>query len=288
MRAKLDKAFSFFLTQKEKVYMSKTLYKASIKDLLPEEKHTFYIGLIDQMTPCELKITDAICHFTDKLYIGDWLEMIPSRIEIAKKAKVSESSVRDYIKKYEGIVFTHETRRKSAFKHDSNKYFTNIEFYEVVKILKRLNCFHCWKEKRKWVIEGLIEDPWFLCSKVAKNVELSTTNLPTVYLLNLPAIKSYLKSSLYSCIETGACKQRQSHQNKQSDEIFGDIPLTYAQKTRLLEFNVLVDLRQTRQQYEKYVFTYGKKVFYPYSFVKKQTEKNRSIRKLDGKYARGN
>lgn len=259
--------------------MSKTLYKCPIKDLLPEEKHIFYTSIFDEMTPTERRIAEAYAFYQDKITVGDWKELTIARIKIAKRAKCSESSVRNYIAKYEGLYFTHETRRKNAFKHDSNKYYINIEFYEVIKNLQYLNYFHRWDEVREEVINGLFQDPHFLCAKVARKFDLSTSNLPTVFLMNLPAIKSYLNSSLYTCRNTRASKPQESLQKKKRDSVFGDIPLTYAQKTRLLEYNALADLKEARLQYDKYVFTWGNKVMYPYSFIEKQTEKNRYIRK---------
>lgn len=256
--------------------------KINVDKFQPEEKQHFYHGLIDEMTKGERRILGVLVECEKKVLAKEWTEITPKRSTLAKIARVSESSVRNFIKKYEGIVFTHETRKKSgSYKHNSNKYFINPDLRDVVIMLQACNYYHRWDEKRNEVKEGLMSDDFFLCSKTLKFYELSTTKLPTAILLNLPAIKSYMNSYIYKRRNTDALSggiQNSVHKKEERDEIFGDIPLTYAQKTRLAEYNAIVDLKEARKQHDKYVYTWGQKVISPYFFVKRQAEKNYAIR----------
>lgn len=254
--------------------------KFTNEQLTIAESQHYHIMVFDEMTKCERKIACAYVALGEKVLLGEYDTIIEKRSTIAKRARCSESSVRNFIRKYEGIVFKHDTRRRTkSYKHDSNKYYLNKEFLEVMLHLRINNYLYRWEEKRLEVLKGLVEDNFFLCSKTCEFYRLRTTILPAAFLWNLPAIKSYLSSSIYICKNTTYRNLSESKKIKKEFAVFGEIPLTYAQKTRLLEYNAIADIKEARRQYDSYVYTWKQNVIYPYCFVEKQAHKNYIQRK---------
>lgn len=255
---------------------------AHITSLDQEAKHHFYFSLYETMTPAQRRIVMAYHGCWEKQFMGEYLEITPSRKEIAKRAKCSESSVRDFIKKFEGEVFDHQTRRaEKSYKHNSNKYFLNFDFFEFLALLKINNYLHRWKNKRKEIFEGLINDDHFLARKAIHFYRLSTTKLPTGYVAKLPAINSLLRSTKYSGTSKDALMgghQKSVQKNKEPD-IFDQVPLTYAQKEKLKLYNATIDIRQALQDRHKFTYVWGNKINNEFMFIRRQAEKSYEKRK---------
>lgn len=247
----------------------------SLKFLTEEEVPHAYIQLIDEMTKKDLAIFEAYCYFGELVLLGEHQDVSPARSTIADRARCSLSSVRNFIRKYEGLVFSHETRRRNdgSGLHDSNKYHLNIGCLEAYILLKYNNYFYRWKEKRLEVMHGMQDNSYFLVEKALKRDKLSTRKLPTAIMQKLPTIKSYIKFQSYNCTP-----EKRTHQStsisKKNFGVFADIPLTYAQIKSLEYQNAMVDLEAARRDHHKYVFDWGKKVNSPYWFMQKQAERN--------------
>lgn len=114
------------------------------------KSHTECLTLYKEMSYSECRIVDYFASLHEAQVSGDLQEIFPSIERIAKKSGCSERTVNNTIKKFEGILFSHERRKQtSSKKNTSNKYFINRDFFEFIWLLKRFNWLALWKKRRK-------------------------------------------------------------------------------------------------------------------------------------------
>jgi|GEM_PF-3348871 hypothetical protein len=217
------------------------------------------LNIFDFMTPSERDILNVLVEFQSGVYIGKCRDISPSREYLAYKAGCSRSTVRTFIKKYEGLVFTHRKRKiAGTVKNNSNIYDLNSIFYELLVCLKYLNLYHnnvTWKKHRETVLKSMMDDPDFLSRKVYKKHKLSTHKLTLEIYQKLTCINSY---SHEFHLEIGTKSKEVLLLNKKEEGkksgILQGLPLNFVTKQKLLtnfSEKALAEARNDYIWYEK-------------------------------------
>lgn len=194
------------------------------------------------------RIVEVYVDWQAKVYRGLISAIFPGRKLIAAQAKCSVSTVRNFIRDYEGILITHENRRqKGSQKNESNLYQVCPHLFETIFSLKFMNLFHKFDSISEQLIIDVSEDPYFLCEKVLKRQKLSTQELPTAYEGKLPTIKSYINSYL----DKGTKKQEVPDVNiKKEGEakmaILQGFPINFTTKQKAVRYFELKSLREAK------------------------------------------
>ena len=235
--------------------------------------HLTYTQLYDMMTAAHKRIAVVLVESQSEVYLGKKSAIFEGRELIAIKAKCSVSTVRDFIKKYEGFVMTHETRRKRGEQaHDSNLYFIDTDFYEAIICLKYMQ----WLHKR---ILDMSEDEHFLSRKVAKRHELSTSKLPTAIASKLPTIKSYIKSFSERGTLKGSTKPKAAEEKKgKAQEVMKDLPIPQDIKDKLELWHVPYALIEARKDYDW--FKKHQPIYDPVAYFKSRIREHEKRRNL--------
>lgn len=160
------------------------------------EDSQFHVEILDKLTKKEFQIVRSLLiifkSHRDKKYKYSY----PSIPFIAKIAKCCPRTVNTFIKKYEGIVFTHKNRKNAATgKNLPNLYKYNVAFFETLILLEFHHYLHDWKKYRKKVHLGFMNNADFLNEKTIKVLQLSTDKLRAENLVKLRCINSYINSS---------------------------------------------------------------------------------------------
>lgn len=232
----------------------------SLKSAALDQSHHYWACFLDLQTPDYRAVLAVLCDIQGDLIKGIKKDTQNTREYIAQKAKVSVSTVRNVIRDCEGICFTHQSRRRDdSCQHLPNTYDVFPYFMETVFLLKLNSYYHKWKEVRERVLSELEKNDYFLVEKTLKLWRLSTTILPTVFMQNLPTIKSY--SSLH--LDNGTLRQNTQKavdNKKKADAIFGKADLTHYQKENLIKFYAPVDLIEAKKAFDWYTLKQGNTV----------------------------
>jgi len=224
-----------------------------VSSIAIDKCHHLYIATLKEMTPAHRRISEYLTECQTKVWSGSWESICPSREWIAYNAKCSLSTVRDYINKYEGLLFKHKTERDpETGKHKSNLYDVNIYFVETIILLKFLSLWHKFENNKENILKDVSEDPYFLVKKTFQRQRLSTLKLPTVYAGKLPTINSYTQLHLDIVLKRSAGKDPPRQERPQEMEIFRGLPLSFGQKKKLsLDFSP-ISLRLAKEEFKWY------------------------------------
>lgn len=202
-----------------------------------------YLELITILTKTELKILKAYLWFHKEIVAGNFKEAFPERNTIAHMAKCSLESVRNFIKKFEGIVFSHKTRRDfESGKHKPNLYFFNSDFMDHVILLEgtsyldRLIKFtkDRLKQLKIEIWDKYMKNPFFLQEILYEKGGLLNKAIAYGFYSKLPAMKSFFLF-LISIHKVLPKVPDTSPAEEKSFALLSDVKLTYSQKKNLVE-----------------------------------------------------
>lgn len=207
--------------------------------------------LLKDMSRAYRRIVEVYVEWQAKVYRGLKSAIFPGRELIAAQAKCSVSTVRNFIRDFEGILITHENRRqKGSQKNESNLYQVCPHLFETIISLKFMNLFHKFDAVADQLIIDISENPYFLSEKVLKKHRLSTQKLPTAYAGKLPTIKSYINSYL----DKGTKKEKVPDVNiKKEGEakmaILQGLPLNFTTKQKAVRYFEFSSLREAKSDF---------------------------------------
>lgn len=191
----------------------------SLKITTPEHSHHYWACHFSLLTPKHRQVLRALCELEGQIIRGEKIRGEDSREHIAEKAKVSLRTVGNVIREHEGMFFTHKSeRREEGCEHKPNEYYLQRHFLEFMALANLNNYLHVWKEAGPGLVEKLEKNDYFLVEKTMKKWKLSTMLLPTVWMLDLPTIKSYSSKLLLDKQRVDAFEQAYVHKSKEAPE----------------------------------------------------------------------
>ncbi len=190
----------------------------SVKAPCKEQSHHYYACILSLHSTKYQRVLLAMCALEAMIRRGEKERGKDDRQWLAKEARVSLSTVRNVIRDCENDFFTHKNeRRRGSHKHLPNVYNMQPYFFEFVSLMAENQLLHKWKGNAEALILELENNPYFLVEKTLRKWRLSTTNLPTAFMLNLPTVKSYSSELLLEEYRRrGAFEQSNVHKEKEA------------------------------------------------------------------------
>ncbi len=202
-----------------------------------------YLELITILTRTELKILKAYLWFHKEIVSGNFKDAFPERNTVAKMAKCSLESVRNFIKKFEGIVFSHQTRRDfESGKHKPNLYFFNSDLMDHVILLEGTGYLDRLIKLTKDRLKQLKIEIWdkymknqnFLHEILYENGGLLNKPIAHGFYSKLPTMNSYLLLTQFIRKVLPKVPEVIRAEEK-SFALLREVKLTYSQKQNLVD-----------------------------------------------------
>lgn len=204
-----------------------------------------------------------ICNLEEVRRINPLFTKInPERKTIAARAGYSVETVKDMLELSKDIVLKITPIRKANGKNSSNEYQIDEIFFEFMTLMKGCGYLKDPEKYKEIVLNGLAEDPYFLVKKFLEKHRLSTDQIPTVGIGELPTIRSYLKETLRSKVQRP--KVPQSSPKKERGVLQG-LPISFSTSKNLTTWFAPQDLNYARQQFTYVHNTQG--VYNPGGFI---------------------
>ncbi len=200
-----------------------------------------YLEIITSSTKSELKILKSYLWFHKKLVEGNYKEAFPEREKIAEMSKCSVSSVRNFIKKYDGIIFSHENRRNfETGKQSSNLYHFNRDFMDHTILLEATGYLGRLINSREYILKNLKIHIWkeyiknedFMHEIIYRKGDLMNNKIAHGFYSKLPTIKSYILRTLSKDIVLHKVPDKQQKKETDWGPLSG-LQLTESQKKQL-------------------------------------------------------
>lgn len=216
-----------------------------------------YLHIVTSSTHTELKILKALLWFHKEKVAGNFEVVFPERDTIARMSKCSLCSVANFIKKFEGIIFSHKTRRNfETGKHNSNIYFFNKDFMDHVILLEgtsyldRLIKFknERLKQLKIEIWQKFMKNEYFLHEIVYENGRLLNNPIRHGFYSKLDTIKSFFLFLISRHNVLPKVPDKNPTEEK-SFELLKNIKLSYSQKKSLVDKFSLKTLKDAIRDY---------------------------------------